>query len=197
MISRIFLRLLLFLGSSLLGGLLSSRLLCHRLLCRRLLSSRLLSGGLLGSLLCSGFLSSGLLGSRLLGGFLGWLLCSGLLGLRLLGCGLFSGKLEGAGTLLAGSSGGHQTLGGNQLLQREPDSHGSLGRVNLVVGHHVLEDGLAGASLLVTERLDGGLDHGGVGRVGGGHLGLGGFLGGCGRHVVCCYVASGGEQYPM
>merc|ERR1712012_1114025 len=58
-----------------------------------------------------------------------------------------------------------------------------LGGVHLVVGHDVLEDGLAGGSLLVLQPLDGSGDHAGVGGVGsglGGLLGLGGL--GSGGH---------------
>merc|ERR1712026_531925 len=170
---------------------------------RIILVRLLLGGGLLGGLLSSGLLSlswgllgglSGLLG--LSGSLLGWLLSlsggflgSGLLGLlssRLLLCldglgGLWLlGQLEGTGSLLASGSSSHDSLGGHELLQGEPDTSGSLGSVNLVVGTDVLQDGLAGGALLVSESLDGGLDHGGVGGVGSGGLGLGDLLGfGC------------------
>merc|ERR1712158_173747 len=104
----------------------------------------LLGGGLLGGLLC-------LLGCGLLGGlWLGRLLCrllgllgSGLLGsLRLPCLGLLGGQLEASCSLLASSSGSHHLLGGNHL----------------VVGNDVLEDGLAGGSLLVLQSLDGSSD---------------------------------------
>merc|ERR550534_3456078 len=105
-----------------------------------------------------------LLGGGLLGGLLccllrSWLL--GLLGLGLLGCRLLGGQLEASCSLLASGGGG----------------------VHLVVGHDVLEDGLAGGSLLVLQPLDGSGDHAGVGGVGsglGGLLGLGGL--GSGGH---------------
>merc|ERR1712137_568303 len=120
----------------------------------------LLGGGLLGGLLC-----------RLLGGGLLGLLGSGLLGgLRLLGSGLLG--LLGLGL-----------LGCDHLPQGELDTHAGLGGVHLVVGHDVLEDGLAGGSLLVLQPLDGSGDHAGVGGVGSGLgrlLGLGGL--GSGGH---------------
>merc|ERR1712038_987655 len=150
--------ILLLLGGSLLSGLLSCRLLGSRLLG----GLGLLSCGLLGSLL-------GLLSSRLLLGLLG--------GLGLLSLGLLGGQLEGSSSLFASRSGSDESLGGNHLLQGQPDSGGSLGSINLVVGADVLQDGLAGGALLVSQSLDGSLDHGGVGRVGGGSLGLGGLLG--------------------
>merc|ERR1712141_488789 len=104
-----------------------------------LLGGSLLGGGLLG-----------LLSSRLL------LCLDGLGGLWLLS------QLEGTGSLLASGSSSHDSLGGDELLQGEPDTSGSLGGVNLVVGTDVLQDGLTGGALLVSESLDGGLDHGGV-----------------------------------
>merc|ERR1712045_702380 len=142
----------------------------------------LLGGSLLGGLLGSGLL--GLLSGRLL------LCLDGLSGLWLLS------QLERSGSLLASGSSSHDSLGGDELLRGEPDTSGSLGSVNLVVGTDVLQDGLAGGALLVSESLDGGLDHGGVGGVGSGGLGLGGLLGfGCsgGSHgdVVCCVVDLG------
>merc|ERR1740116_805727 len=125
-----------------------------RLLCEDLL---LLGGGLL----CCWLLS--LLGSRLLGGLrLGSLGLLGLLGSRLLSLGLLGGQLEASCSLLASGGGSHNGLGG----------------VHLVVGNDVLEDGLAGGSLLVLQALDGSGDHAGIGGVGGrlgSLLGLGGF----------------------
>merc|ERR1719331_3763518 len=107
-----------------------------RLLCEDLL---LLGGGLLGRLLR--LLGCGLLGSLWLRGLLCRLL--GLLGCGLLGLGLLGGQLEASCSLLA--SGG--------------SSHNRLGSVHLVVGNDVLEDGLAGGSLLVLQALDGSGDH--------------------------------------
>merc|ERR1712088_1161428 len=100
-------------------------------------------------------------------GLLGWFLCS-LLGRWLLGLWLLLslgllGELEGSSSLLAGGGGSHDGLGGDQLLEGEPDTSGSLGSINLVVGTDVLQDGLAGGALLVSQGLDDGLDHGGVG----------------------------------
>merc|ERR1719251_775321 len=95
----------------------------------------LLGGGLLGGLLR--LLGCGLLGSLRLGS-LGLL---GLLGLRLLCLGLLGGQLEASCSLLASSGGG----------------------IHLVVGNDVLEDGLAGGSLLVLQSLDGSSDHAGIG----------------------------------
>merc|ERR1712088_419651 len=148
----------------------------------------LLGCGLLGWCLCS------LLGSSFLGlsGGLLDLLCLWLLGLwLLLSLGLL-GELEGSSSLLTGGGGSHDGLGGDQLLEGEPDTSGSLGSINLVVGTDVLQDGLAGGALLVSQGLDGGLDHGGVGRVGSGGLGLGSSLldfgGSSGGHVDCCCV---------
>merc|ERR1719175_190918 len=105
-------------------------------------------------------------------GLLGWLLrllCLGLLGLWLLG-----GQLEASCSLLASSGSSHHLLGGDHLPQGELDAHASLGGVHLVVGNDVLEDCLAGGSLLVLQALDGSSDHAGIGGVGGG---LGGLLG--------------------
>merc|ERR1739848_866677 len=106
--------------------------------------------------------------SRLLGG-----LClfggRSLLGSYLLGLDGFFG-LFGSGFLLC-----LHGFGGLWLLG-EPDTSTGLGSVNLVVGTDVLQDGLTGGALLVSEGLDGGLDHGGVGRVGSSNLGLGGHL---------------------
>merc|ERR1712184_227326 len=117
--------------------------------------------------LCRGFFGRGLLlGSSLL---LGWSLSLGLGW----GLGLLSLRFFG--------------LGGDELLEGDPDTATSLGSVHLVVGTDVLEDGLAGGALLVSEGLDGGLDHGGVRRVGSRGLGLGGLLGfgsSGGGHVV-------------
>merc|ERR1719242_637993 len=94
----------------------------------------LLGGGLLGGLLC-------LLGCGLLGG------------LRLLCLGLLGGQLEASCSLLASSGGSHHLLGGDHLPQGELDAHASLGGIHLVVGNDVLEDGLAGGSLLVLQSL--------------------------------------------
>merc|ERR1712083_1202912 len=140
---------LLLLGGSLLGRLL-----------------RLLGGGLLGSLWLGGLLCwlLSLLGSRLLGSL--WLL--GLLGSGLLGLGLLGGQLEASCSLLASGSGSHDLLGGDHLPQGELDAHASLGGVHLVVGNDVLEDRLAGGSLLVLQALDGSGAHAGIGGVGGG-----------------------------
>merc|ERR1719412_3418403 len=122
-----------------------------RLLCEDLL---LLGCGLLGWLLRR-LLGCRLLGSLWLGslGLLG-LLCLGLLGLWLLG-----GQLEASCSLLASGSGSHHLLGGDHLPQGELDAHASLGGIHLVVGNDVLEDGLAGGSLLVLQSLDGSSDH--------------------------------------
>merc|ERR1712244_142665 len=108
-----------------------------RLLCEDLL---LLGGGLLGWLLRR-LLGCGLLGSLWLGGLLCWLLS--LLGSRLLG-----GQLEASCSLLASGGSSHNLLGGNHLPQGELDAHASLSRIHLVVSNDVLEDGLAGGSLL-------------------------------------------------
>merc|ERR1719219_468758 len=108
------------------------------------------------------------------GGLLGWLLLS-LLGSRLLG-GLRLGSLGLLGLLGLGLL----SLG---LLGGELEAHASLSRIHLVVGNDVLEDGLAGGSLLVLQALDGSSDHAGIGGVGGrlgSLLGLGGF--GSSRH---------------
>merc|ERR1719278_1774267 len=140
-----------------------------RLLCEDLL---LLGGGLLGRLL------------RLLGGLrLGSLGLLGLLGLGLLSLGLLGGQLEASCSLLASGGSSLNLLGGDHLPQSELDAHASLSGVHLVVGNDVLEDGLAGGSLLVLQPLDGSGDHAGIGGVGGrlgSLLGLGG-LGGS-RH---------------
>merc|ERR1711909_178498 len=125
---------------------LGSRLLSSRLLCSRLLSLL----GLLGSWLLS---SLGLFSSRLLG-----LLSRGFLGLSLLSLGLLGRQLEGPSSLLASSSGRHQLLSGEHLLESQTDTDCSLGSVDLVVGHDVLEDGLAGGTLLVCQLLDSGCD---------------------------------------
>merc|ERR1712018_528212 len=167
--------ILLSLLLSLSWGLLSGLLSFSRSLLDGLLS---LSGGFLGSWLL------GLLSSRLLSF---GLLSFGLLCFRFLG-----GQLEGSGSLLTSGSSSHDSLGGDQLLQGEPDTSASLGSINLVVGTDVLQDGLTGRALLVSESLDGGLDHGGVGRVGSGGLGLGSLLGfggsSGGSHDDCCVV---------
>merc|ERR1719166_256833 len=138
-----------------------------------LLGGGLLRCGLLGGLRLSSLLCwlLSLLGSRLLGG------------LWLLGLGFLGGQLEASCSLLASGGGGHNLLCCDHLPQGELDSHASLGGVHLVVGNDVLEDGLAGGSLLVLQPLDGSSDHAGVGGVGGGLgslLGLGGF--GSSRH---------------
>merc|ERR1719153_1539544 len=166
------------------------RLLCEDLLLLggRLLGwlLRLLGGGLLGSLWLGGLLCRllSLLGSRLLGGLrLGSLGLLGLLGLGLLSLGLLGGQLEASCSLLASGSSSHNLLGGNHLPQGELDANASLSRIHLVVGNDVLQDGLAGGSLLVLQPLDGSGDHAGIGRVGGrlgGLLGLGGL--GSSRH---------------
>ena len=67
---------------------------------------------------------------------------------------------------------------GNSMFEGHADLDGSLGGFNLVVGTDVLEDGLSARAVPLLEGLDGGGDHGGEGRVGGGGLGLGsGLLG--------------------
>merc|ERR1711890_155620 len=149
-VNQIMLRKCYLLLGRLLGSLLSSRLLS-------LLGSRFL--GLLGCRLLSSLWLLGLLGSRLLG-----LLGSGLL--SLLGLGLLSGQLVAASSLSASSSSSHDSLGGGHLPQGELDTDSSLGSVHLVVGNDSLQDGLAGGALLVSQLLDGSLDHGGIGRVG-------------------------------
>merc|ERR1719264_835333 len=128
-----------------------------RLLCEDLL---LLGGGLLGRLLR--LLGCGLLGSLWLCGLLCWLLS--LLGGRLLG-GLRLGSLGLLGLLGCGLL-GLRLLGGQleascSLLASGGSSHNLLGGVHLVVGNDVLEDGLAGGSLLVLQALDGSGDHAG------------------------------------
>merc|ERR1712079_593256 len=109
-----------------------------------------LFGGLLCHLLGRSFLGRGLFGRGLLLGsslLLGWSLSLGL------GFGFLSGQFEGSSSLLTGSSGGHDSLGGDELLEGDPDTATSLGSVHLVVGTDVLEDGLAGGALLVSEGL--------------------------------------------
>merc|ERR1712018_998437 len=148
-----------------------------------------LSGSLLGGFLS---LSRGFLGSWLLGLLSSRLLSFGLLSFGLLCFRFLGGQLEGSGSLLTSGSSSHDSLGGDQLLQGEPDTSASLGSINLVVGTDVLQDGLTGGALLVSESLDGGLDHGGVGWVGSGGLGLGSLLGfggsSGGSHDDCCVV---------
>merc|ERR1712038_1945828 len=143
--------------------------------------------------------------------FLGWSLSLGLswglgllslrfFGLGGLGFGFLGGQVEGSSSLLTGSSGGHDSLGGDELLEGDPDTATSLGSVHLVVGTDVLEDGLAGGALLVSEGLDGGLDHGGVWRVGSRGLGLGGLLGfgsSGGGHVVDVVTQVDVNNLPM
>merc|ERR1712121_68891 len=144
-----------------LGSFLSSWFLCCRFLCSWFLGS-LLSSWLLG-LLGSWFLSSlSLLSSRIL---------------RLLSLGLLSWELEGSSSLLASSSSRHQLLGSEHLLERQTDTNSSLGSVHLVVGHDVLEDGLAGGTLLVCQSLDGSFNHSSVRRVGSSYLRLRSLLG--------------------
>merc|ERR1712038_1758106 len=181
--------ILLSLLLSLSWGLLSGLLSLSRSFLNGLLS---LSGSLLGGFLS---LSRGFLGSWLPGLLSCGLLSFGLLCFRFLG-----GQLEGSGSLLTSGSSSHDSLGGDQLLQGEPDTSASLGSINLVVGTDVLQDGLTGGALLVSESLDGGLDHGGVGWVGSGGLGLGSLLGfgsSGGGHGGCCYAAGRCEQSPM
>merc|ERR1740128_80666 len=121
------------------------------------------------SLLLGGLLSGGLLGS------LGLLLC--LRG---------NGELEATSPLLAGSTTSNNLLGSDHLLQRDPDVDLSLGGVSdLVVGHDVLEDSLAGRTVPLLQGLDGGGDHAGEGRVGGRDLGLGGLLDLRGSNFLC------------
>ena len=80
---------------------------------------------------------------------------------------LLGGQLEASCSLLASGSSGNNLLASDQLPQGELDTDTGLGSVDLVVGNDVLEDGLAGGALLVPERLDGGNNHVGIGRVGG------------------------------
>merc|ERR1711944_29046 len=138
------------------------------------------------SFLCCGFLGgsllwlSGLLSSWLLGGL--WFLCSGLLGCWL-PLWLFNlDKLEFTGSLSALL--GH--LQGSLLdssLQGKTQMLTSLGSIDLVVGTHVLEDGLTGRSGSVLESSDGSSNHDGVFGVGCRSLGLGSLLClGCVRH---------------
>merc|ERR1712108_124402 len=101
-----------------------------------------------------------LLGGSLLGWLLGLLCGRLLLGLNGLGSLWFLSELEGSSSLLTSSSSSDDSLGGDQLLQGEPDTSSSLGSVHLVVSTDVLQDGLTGGALLVSEGLDGGLDHG-------------------------------------
>merc|ERR1712045_88417 len=175
---------LLLLGGNFLGWLFSSWLLGCWLLGRWLLGCWLLGGRLLG---LSGGLLCGLLG---LGGLLHWLL--GLLSSRLLlgldglGSLWFLSELEGSSSLLTSSSSSDDSLGGDQLLQGEPNTSSSLGSVHLVVGTDVLQDGLTGGALLVSEGLDGGLDHGGVGGGGSGSLGFGSSSSSHGDVVLGC-----------
>merc|ERR1712088_1078700 len=148
------------------------RLLCQSIqICMSLLLGNLLLDHLLGRLLGCRFLGSWLFSCwllHLLGRWLLDLLSSRLLGgLGLLGLWLLGGQFEGSGSLLAGSSSCNHLLGNNHLPQGELHTDGCLGGVHLVVGHHVLEDGLAGGSLLVLQPLDGGRDHVGIGGVGG------------------------------
>merc|ERR1719305_2173928 len=151
----------------------------------------LLGGGLLGGGFLGGLLCSGLLGSLLSSGLLG-LLGGGLLGLGLLlGLG-GDGKLEASSSLLSGGTASNNLLGGDHLLECEPNADLSLGGIgDLVVGHDVLKDGLAGGTVPLLQGLDSGGDHVGEGRVGGGDLGLGGLLdlrGGGSRHDGCVFI---------
>merc|ERR1711970_546182 len=123
---------------------------------------------LLWSSLLSSFLGCWFLGSLL------WLLCLlgswllglldllWLLGLWLLSLRLLGGQLERSSSLLASSSCGNNLLGSNHLLESKTDTDSSLGSINLVVGHDILEDGLAGRSLLVSKSLDSSSDHAGI-----------------------------------
>ena len=165
-------------------GLLVVVSISHLFLC--LLSRRLCLLGscflrwFFGSWLLS-FLGSSFLGSwflSLLGGasLLGSLLRD--LGGPLLGLGLLQlgGQSEGASSLPSRSSGGHNLVGSNQPSERLPHQDGSLGRVNLVVGQDVFEDGLAGRTLPVSQAPDGVDDHGGVRWMVSRFLGFAGFL---------------------
>merc|ERR1712127_389616 len=170
------------------ASLLLSRLLGGGLLGSWLLGGGLLCGGLLGSrLLCCNLLGSRLLGCLLSGRFLGSLLCGGLLSSLGLLLGLGSNReLEATSALLAGSTSSHNLLGSDHLLQRDPDVDLSLGGISdLVVGHDVLEDSLAGRTVPLLQGLDGGGDHAGEGWVGGGDLGLGGLLDLRGSNFLC------------
>ena len=71
---------------------------------------------------------------------------------------------------------GEDTLLGH-VLQGLVDEAVELDDVHLVVGGDVLLDGGEGAAVPLLEGLDGGLHHGGGGRVRCGLLGLGGLLG--------------------
>merc|ERR1719187_262796 len=161
-------------------------------------------------LLWGSLLSSWLLGSllgRLLCGLLCWFLCSLLCWfLSLLSCGLLGSllslwllclldllwlldldNLEAASSLSSGLSSLECSLG-DSTLEGKTDLSGSLGSIHLVVGHNVLEDGLAGGASAGLEGCDGSSNHHRVFGVGGRGLGLGGLLGfGCSsvRHVVC------------
>merc|ERR1711881_659968 len=122
----------------------------------------LLSGGLLGSFfggLLGRLLSSGLFGSLLSGllgllslGFLSFLNLLGLLSFLSLGLlclldflSLDWDKLEFSSSL-SRSSGLRQSSLGESTLEGEADLDGGLGSVHLVIGHDVLEDGLAGGA---------------------------------------------------
>merc|ERR1719251_350020 len=124
------------------GGFLLGRRFCLWLgRSSLLLGSSLFSGGL-------GLLNWSLFDDLLLGGSL-WFL--GLGGLRL---GLLGGELEGSSALLSGGSSSDNRLGFDQLLESNPHTTGGLGSVHLVVGADVLQDGLTGGTLLVSESLD-------------------------------------------
>merc|ERR1719251_466854 len=152
------------------GGFLLGRRFCLWLgRSSLLLGSSLFSGGL-------GLLNWSLFDDLLLGGSLWFLGLGSLLGLGGLRLGLLGGELEGSSALLSGGSSSDNRLGVDQLLESDPHTAGGLGSVHLVVGADVLQDGLAGGTLLVSESLDGSLDHAGVGGVGGGGLGLGSSL---------------------
>merc|ERR1711936_1160292 len=146
-----------------------------------LLLCNLLLDHLLGRLLGCRFLGSWLFSCWLLHLLGRWLF--DLLGSRLLGgLWLLGRQFEGSGSLLAGSSSGNHLLGNNHLPQGKLHTDGCLGGVHLVVSHHILEDGLAGGSLLVLQSLDGGRDHVGIGGVGGDLLDLG-------RHDDCSFLS--------
>merc|ERR1712144_95782 len=137
-----------------------------------------LLSGLLGSLL-GGLLS--FLGSRLLSLF-------DLLGLLNLSCLELSSSLASGLSLDNGS-------GGESLPEGKLEGSSSLGGINLVVGHNILEDGLAGRTSPLLEGLDGGEDHGLEWRMGSGLgdlLGLDDLLGGSSvSHCVCVGVVRG------
>merc|ERR1711881_473652 len=157
------------------------------------LLGRLLSGGLLGSLL------SGLLGLLSLG-FLSLLNLLGLLSFLSLGLlclldllSLDGDKLEFSSSL-SRSSGLRQSSLGKSTLEGETDLDGGLGSVHLVVGHDVLEDGLAGGASPLLQSLQGGGDHCLVRRVSG-LLGRGLLLGGLSGVSHCVVgVESGGVE---